>query len=387
MPSRDDKQVTIGVLLAGGSSRRAGVDKRFLVLEGQTLLQRNLAFLHSLFPTVAVSLGRGQRLDLGDVAELGETEILHDAWPGSSPLVGIATALAHFRAPVFALAVDAAFPSRSASARVLSAFPGHDVAVPAIGRHHQPLFAAYGPDCLAPMTTLLEAGVHRIVEFFPEVRVAHVPFETDALFHSINTMDEYRAARERVRQGDGAPAGDGPDAGAAPAAVDAGPALVAVVGKSDSGKTTLIEKLVPELVKLGLRVGTVKRDAHSFEIDHPGKDSWRHGQSGAQAYVISSPERLACIARLDGEMPLATIARRYFVGFDLVVAEGYKATASHRLEIFRTSAGHDAPLCGPGEAMALVTDAPLEHEHLFGLEEARAAAQFLAARLDTLRRY
>ena len=171
------------------------------------------------------------------------------------------------------------------------------------------------------------------------------------------------------------------------AAPDAGPALVAVVGKSDSGKTTLIEKLVPELVRLGLRVGTVKHDAHSFEIDHPGKDSWRHGQSGAQAYVIASPERLAYIARLDGELPLADIARRYFAGFDLVVAEGYKRTAPHRVEIFRLGAGHDAPLCGPGEAMALVTDAPLEHEHLFGLDEARGAAQFLAARLDTLRRY
>ena len=67
------------------------------------------------------------------------------------------------------------------------------------------------------------------------------------------------------------------------------PALVAIVGKSDSGKTTLIEKVVPELVKLGLRVGTVKHDAHSFEIDHPGKDSWRHGQAGAEAYVIASP--------------------------------------------------------------------------------------------------
>jgi len=378
MPGHSDKRVTIGVLLAGGGSRRAGVDKRFLVLEGQTLLQRNLAFLHGLFPTVAVSLAEGQRLDLGDAAELGETVVLHDAWPGSSPLAGIATALDHFKAPLFALAVDVAFPSRAASARVLDAFPGHDLAVPAVGEHHQPLFAVYGPGCLAPMTAMLEAGVQRIVEVFPEVRVAAVPFESDALFHSINTMDEYRDARDRARQGDGAPAAVPPGAA---------PALVAVVGKSDSGKTTLIEKLVPELVRLGLRVGTVKHDAHSFEIDRPGKDSWRHGQSGAQAYVIASPERLAYIARLDGEVPLADIARRYFAGFDLVVAEGYKRTAPHRVEIFRRGAGHDAPLCAPGEAMALVTDAPLEHDHLFGLDEARGAAQFLAARLDTLRRY
>ena len=99
-------------------------------------------------------------------------------------------------------------------------------------------------------------------------------------------------------------------------------------------------EVVPELVKLGLRVGTVKHDAHSFEIDHPGKDSWRHGQAGAHAYVIASPERLAYIAKLDGEMPLADIVRRYFAGFDLVVAEGYKHTAPHRVEIFRAGAGH-----------------------------------------------
>src|SRR5271157_2802170 len=104
MPDQSDKQVTIGVLLAGGGSRRAGVDKRYLVLEGRTLLHRNLAFLHSLFPTVAVSLGQGQRLDLGDAANLGETEIISDTWPGSSPLAGIATVLAHYRAPLFALA-------------------------------------------------------------------------------------------------------------------------------------------------------------------------------------------------------------------------------------------------------------------------------------------
>jgi molybdopterin-guanine dinucleotide biosynthesis protein B len=165
------------------------------------------------------------------------------------------------------------------------------------------------------------------------------------------------------------------------------PALVAIVGKSDSGKTTLIERLVPELVKLGLRVGTVKHDAHSFEIDHPGKDSWRHGQAGAEAYVIASPERLAFIARLDEELELVDIAGRFYEGFDIVVAEGYKRTAPHRVELFRVGAGHAEPLCAPGEAIALVTDAALAHAHRFGLEDAAGLARFLAARLDLLRRY
>jgi molybdopterin-guanine dinucleotide biosynthesis protein MobB len=296
---------------------------------------------------------------------------------------------------VFTLAVDMAFPSRAASARVLSAFPGHDAAVPAIGRHFQPLFAVYGPGCLGPMTAMLKAGQQRIIDAYHAIDLAPVAFASDGPFHSINTMDEYGEARDLPGSADTGPDDAAPGAAARPApenasalaAPDAGPALVAVVGKSDSGKTTLIEKLVPELVRLGLKVGTVKHDAHSFEIDHPGKDSWRHGQAGAQAYVIASPERLAYITRLDGEVPLATIARRYFAGFDLVVAEGYKRTAPHRVEIFRAAAGHEAPLCGPGEALALVTDAPLPHDHRFGLDEAQAAARFLAMRLDKLRHY
>ena len=368
----DDAGTTVGLLLAGGRGRRAGADKRYFVLQGVTLAQRNLAFLRQHFSSVVVSLADGQELDLGDA---GDVPVIHDVWPGASPLAGIATVLERVRLPVFAMAVDWAFPDEAALDRVLAAAQDHDVAIPAIGEHHEPLFAVYGPACLAPMTALLRAGEHRIVEILPDVRTAEVRFPDESLFLNINTMDEFEHARRQAAAGD------------RPADATAAPALVAIVAKSNTGKTTFIEKLIPELIKLGLRVGTVKHDAHSFEIDHPGKDSWRHGQAGAHAYVISSREKLAYIARQEGEMPLADIARRFFAGFDLVVAEGYKRTAPHCVEIFRAGAGHAAPLCAPGEALALVTDAPLEHEHRFALDDAAGLARFLAARLDTLRRY
>ncbi len=376
MSTRRDATAIVGLLLAGGSGRRAGVDKRYLVLEGHTLLQRNLAFLRRHFERVVVSLAADQVLDLGDAEE---TEVVRDEWPGASPLIGIATALREVRRPVFAMAVDLAAPDDGALQRVLAAARDCDVAIPATGEHHEPLFAVYGPGCLGPMTALLRAGEHRIVEILADVRVAEVRFPDESPFRNINTMDDYREARASA------------DAGATETGADAGtgrdPALVAIVGKSDSGKTTLIEKLLPELIKLGLRVGTVKHDAHSFEIDHPGKDSWRHGHAGALAYVVSSPKRLAYIANLETETTLAEIARRFFAGFDLIVAEGYKRSAPHLVELFRVAAGHEAPLCAPGEALALVTDAPLAHEHLFGLDDAPALARFLAARLDTLRDY
>lgn len=368
--------VAVGALLAGGRSSRAGVDKRYLVLGGRTLLQRNLTFLRELFPGVVVSVGAGQAVDAGDViggesagGDGGAVEVVVDEWPGASPLAGIATVLKRVGRPVFVLAVDLAFPSRDAAERVLAAFPGHDVALPVVGPHHEPLFAAYGPACLEPMSRLLEQRRHRIADAFPGLRVARVPFPDAGVFHNINTMDAYQEARERAGGG------------------DAPPALVAIVGKSDSGKTTLIEKLLPELRALGLRVGTVKHDAHGFDIDHPGKDSWRHGRAGAEAYAVASPDRLAFVTNLDRELTPAEVALRYFAGFDLVVAEGYKRTAPHRVEVFRAGAGHAEPLCAPGEALALVTDAPLEHDHRFALDAASDLARFLAARLDALREY
>jgi molybdopterin-guanine dinucleotide biosynthesis protein len=369
MDGTDDRPIDVGVLLAGGSSRRAGVDKRYLVLEGRTLVRRNLEFLRRLFPEVAVSVGPGQALDFGDAEP---APVLPDRWPGASPLAGIATALERFARPVFVLAADIAFPDEAAVRRIGDAFVagGADAALPRVGPHREPLCAAYGPRCLPPMRQLLQYGRHRVVEGLEGLTVVELPFPDAAPFHNINTMEAYEEAR---RQATGSPA--------------APPALVAIIGKSDSGKTTLIERLVPELVALGLRVGTVKHDAHGFDIDHAGKDSWRHGQAGAEAYAVASPDKLAFVTRLAQELPLGDIAGRYFAGFDIVVAEGYKRTAPHRVELFRRAAGHAEPLCPPGEAMALVTDAPLEHEHRFGLEDARGLAQFLAARLDTLRAY
>ncbi len=144
---------------------------------------------------------------------------------------------------------------------------------------------------------------------------------------------------------------------------------------------------MPELKRLGLRVGTVKHDAHDFEIDHTGKDSWRHGQAGADAYVVSGPHRLAYVRTSETETPLQQIARRFFAGLDVVVAEGYKRSAPHKVEVFRRAAGHQEPLCAPGEALALVTDADLPHEHRFALDDARGLAAFLVTRLDSLRTY
>ncbi|MBM3299265.1 MAG: molybdopterin-guanine dinucleotide biosynthesis protein B, partial [Deltaproteobacteria bacterium] len=109
--------------------------------------------------------------------------------------------------------------------------------------------------------------------------------------------------------------------------------IVSIVGKSDTGKTTLLEKIVKELTSRGHRIATVKHDAHSFEIDHKGKDSWRHKQAGAVISVISSPGKIAVVADSDHDHSLAEIREKYVLGADLIITEGYKREVHPKIEV------------------------------------------------------
>lgn len=134
--------------------------------------------------------------------------------------------------------------------------------------------------------------------------------------------------------------------------------VISVVGKSGVGKTTALEKIIRELKRRGYRVGTVKHDTHGFEIDRPGKDSWRHAQAGSDAVVISSPHRVALIRQLEAEMPLDDIVP--LMGeVDLVLTEGYKRGDKPKIEVTRRARGTEL-LCGPEELIAILTDYPVE---------------------------
>ena len=120
--------------------------------------------------------------------------------------------------------------------------------------------------------------------------------------------------------------------------------IVSIVGKSDSGKTTLIEKLLPELVRRGYRVATVKHDIHGFEVDREGKDSWRHKKAGAHTSVISSPNKVALIRDVEKDLTLAEIRGRLIQDVDLILSEGFKKDVQPKIEIFRKGV-HESLLC------------------------------------------
>ena len=110
------------------------------------------------------------------------------------------------------------------------------------------------------------------------------------------------------------------------------PPLICIVGQSNTGKTTFLEKLIAEFKRRGYRVGTVKHYHGEFEIDQPGKDSWRFARAGADTVCVSAPGKAALIKKIEDELSLAEIVS-LMDDVDIVLAEGYKSANRPRIEV------------------------------------------------------
>jgi molybdopterin-guanine dinucleotide biosynthesis protein B len=154
------------------------------------------------------------------------------------------------------------------------------------------------------------------------------------------------------------------------------PPIVAIVGKSESGKTTLMEKLIAELKSRGYRVATVKHAPHELSFDEPGKDSWRHVQAGSDAALTSTPDKLVLIKPAGGGSSLEPIARLLGEDYDIILAEGFKQSDVPKIETHRWQAGPLFP--GIKKRIAIATDEPLETKaRQFSLEDAKGIADLL----------
>jgi len=133
--------------------------------------------------------------------------------------------------------------------------------------------------------------------------------------------------------------------------------ILSIVGYSNSGKTTLMEKLVAGLVAKGLRIATIKHSHHQPEMDTPGKDSWRHKQAGASTSLLVGPEKMLMVSDVDEALNPQLLAARLFNDYDLVLVEGYASVAGPKIEVVRAERSQELR-CNEDELVAVVTDIP-----------------------------
>ena len=153
--------------------------------------------------------------------------------------------------------------------------------------------------------------------------------------------------------------------------------ILSIIGKSNSGKTTLLEKLIPELKRRGYRVATIKHHTHpGFEIDQPGKDTWRHAQAGSDHVIIAAPDKIASIRRLEHELTLDEIAAQV-TDVDLILSEGYKRAGKPAIEVVRLANGLEL-VSQPPQLIAIAADTRLDTSlPLFDLEDVAGIADFI----------
>ena len=151
---------------------------------------------------------------------------------------------------------------------------------------------------------------------------------------------------------------------------------VSIVGKSKSGKTTLLEKLIPELDSRGYHVATIKHTPEDVSLDEPGKDSWRHMQAGSRATIIGSPTRMTLIKKMAPGAKLDEMASLFGEDYDIILAEGFKQDTAPKIEVHRRETG--PPLEGVEGIIAIATDEVLDTEtRQFSLEDVAGLVDLL----------
>lgn len=156
--------------------------------------------------------------------------------------------------------------------------------------------------------------------------------------------------------------------------------VVSVVSRhSNTGKTLVVCRIVEELKNRGYRVATIKHDAHDFEIDKPGKDSWKHSQAGSDIVILSSKSKFAMIEKVNEEYLIDEIVKKIENNkIDIVITEGYKSQNKPKIEVFRKEISKELVFEGDNNLFAIVTDVKLKNDVAqFGFDDINRLVDFI----------
>ena len=264
------------IVAAGGRSTRMGRDKRFLPLDGESLLARTLRKGRAAGFRSIVLAAEGERSDLTALAEEFGASLVTDEQPAQGPAAAIDAGLAAAKTE-WALVLSADMPFYDFElVRTFLPYANGDtqVILPTLSGYWQPLAALYRRDAGAAFGTAIARGDRKLGVILRELAVCEVPLTVDAgLFFNVNTPAAYRLALGRLANEQRTT-----------------PILSVAAPASGTGKTTFIEKLIPLLAARGVRIAVIKSDSHGFSLDTEGKDTARFSAAGAEAVAVSSPD-------------------------------------------------------------------------------------------------
>lgn len=378
-------QEIAGVLLAGGRSRRMGRgDKALMTLAGRLLIRHAS---ERLAPQVGALIlntnGDPQRF-----SALGLPVIADETDDFAGPLAGVLAALHWFAqkrqgfSAVASVSADVPFVPVDLVARLAEALRTHGTARVAVaqsrGRRHH-VISLWRMDAADEIAAALARGERRAEAIVDRLGAVTVPFadvdlggESVDPFFNVNTPEDLAFA-EAVLAGASATT----------------PFVVGVAGWKNSGKTTLVERLVTELARRGYRVSTVKHSHHDISGEAEGTDSARHRRAGAHEVALVSPRRWAVLRGAsdlawedEAEPPLAAIVARLEPP-DIVIVEGMKRAPIPKIEVRRSGQGPGVPLAdGDPQVFAVAADCAVAGGNVpaFSLDDVAGLAAALLAK-------
>ncbi len=357
-----------------------GCDKAFLPFGSSSLLAYQIRRFQPLFEKIYLSIPRHtQRTE--DYTQRFGCPAIQDELPGLGPIGGLCACLDHIPEDIlFFTSVDAPFTDPALAVTLCrhleNADPNRFYSC-AIQDHHgqiQPLFTAYHKNILPDIKEQIRRKNYRLKSLFREEHtLLHKGYFPEEQFFNMNTpISYYYALQKLARQ---IPAAFPPDFSVKTEMENI--PVISFTATSGTGKTTYLEKLLPLLKKRGLRIAVIKHDVHGFQMDKPGKDSYRLTQAGADHMILACTDQTAAIIKHTGLDPELNNLLGQIKNVDLILTEGYKLGSLKKIYLLRKGFS-ETPQGNLENVIAYVTDFPFQTDvPVFDLNQPELLIPFL----------
>ncbi|MCT4597851.1 MAG: molybdopterin-guanine dinucleotide biosynthesis protein B [Vallitalea sp.] len=331
------KEMT-ALLLAGGKSSRMGTNKGFLKINNQTFIEKIAKSVSHIRDVYLV-------VNEAKVYEQMGLSIVLDEYKECGPIGGIHAGLKASRYnSCIVLPCDTPFVDKYIVDYLISQDDDcYDLILPRTsdGKYH-PLLAIYHKSALHTIDTAIKNNNYRLLNLIEKLNVKVIDierkgFNVDNILNNINTKEQYRK-------------------------ITSTPPVIAISGISNSGKTTIMVEIIKQLKAKGYKIGTIKHDAHGFDMDYEGKDTYRHRQAGADGVIITSNGKYAMIQWSEQEVPVETLIS-YHSHQDIILLEGFKYSSYKKIEIVRKEISQQ-PVCDQETLLAIATDVNMKLDNI-----------------------